>query len=80
YDLATIIGQPTAGTNGNVNYIILPGKYRVTWTGMRVRKHDGSELYGSGIQPDIFVERTIEGVIQQRDEFLERALMEIERE
>ena len=79
YNLATIIGQPTAGTNGNVNWLVLPGGYRISWTGMRVRKHDGTELSGSGILPDIPLERTIEGIIQQRDEFLERALQEIEK-
>jgi hypothetical protein len=79
YQLATIIGQPTAGTNGNVNRFALPGGYRISWTGMRVKKHDGRELSGSGIQPDIFVNRTIEGIIQGKDEYLERAMEEIKQ-
>jgi hypothetical protein len=42
YKLAEIVGQPTAGTNGNVNPFTLPGGFRVVWTGMKVLKHDGS--------------------------------------
>lgn len=74
YKLATIIGQPTAGTNGNVNIIRLPGNYMITWTGMRVVKHDGSQHHGVGIIPHIFLERTIKGVRESRDEFLEKAI------
>lgn len=74
YKLATIVGQPTAGTNGNINPFTLPGGYRVSWTGMKVQKHDGSPLHGVGIIPDVFVEKTIKGVRESRDEFLEKAL------
>jgi C-terminal processing protease CtpA/Prc len=74
YKLATIVGQPTAGTNGNVNPFTLPGGYRVIWTGMRVVKHDGSRHHGVGIIPHVRVERTIKGVKAGRDEFLEKAI------
>ncbi len=74
YKLATIIGQPTAGTNGNVNVIYLPGQYTVSFTGMRVVKHDGSQHHGVGIIPNIILNRTIKGVKEGRDEFLEKAI------
>ncbi|WP_018476233.1 S41 family peptidase [Pontibacter roseus] len=74
YKLATIVGQPTAGTNGNVNPFTLPGGYRISWTGMKVQKHDGSQLHGVGILPDVYVEKTIQGVREGRDEFLEKAI------
>ena len=74
YNLATIIGQPTAGTNGNVNLYYLPGGFRITWTGMKVLKHDGSQHHGIGILPDIYVEKTIQGVKDGNDEYLEKAL------
>ncbi len=74
YKLATIIGQPTAGTNGNVNPFTLPGNYRISWTGMKVVKHDGSQHHGIGILPNVYVEKTIQGVKEGRDEFLEKAL------
>ena len=74
YQLATIVGQPTAGTNGNVNPFSLPGRYNISWTGMKVLKHDGSQHHGIGILPDIYVEKTIQGIKDGRDEFLEKAL------
>jgi len=74
YDLGTIVGQPTAGVNGNVNPLTLPGGYRIAWTGMRVRKHDGSQHHLIGIRPDVSATRTIEGVRAGRDEVLERAV------
>ncbi|KPK01948.1 MAG: hypothetical protein AMS20_12710 [Gemmatimonas sp. SG8_28] len=74
YRLADIVGQPTAGANGNVNPFGLPGGFRVTWTGMKVTKHDGSQHHLVGIQPTIPTERTIQGIREGRDELLERAL------
>jgi C-terminal processing protease CtpA/Prc len=74
YKLAEIVGQPTAGTNGNINPIDLPGGFRVIWTGMRVLKHDGSQHHLIGIQPTVPVNRTIRGVAEGRDEFLEKAI------
>lgn len=74
YKLATIIGQPTAGANGNINPFRLHGGYNLSWTGMKVLKHDGSQHHGIGILPNIYVTKTIEGVIQCRDEFLEKAI------
>jgi C-terminal processing protease CtpA/Prc len=62
YHLGEIVGSPTAGTNGNVNPFTLPGGYRLTWTGMKVTKHDGSQHHGVGIQPTVPVSRTIQGV------------------
>jgi len=74
YKLAEIIGEPTAGTNGNVNPFTLPGNYRVVWTGMKVLKHDGSRHHGIGILPTTPVSQTIRGVTGRRDEQLERAV------
>jgi C-terminal processing protease CtpA/Prc len=74
YHLGEIVGQPTAGTNGNVNQLLLPGGYAISWTGMRVLKHDGSQHHLIGIQPTVPVERRIAAVRAGRDEYLEQAL------
>ena len=74
YNLATIIGQPTAGTNGNINPFKLPGGFSISWTGMKVVKHDRTQHHGVGIIPDIYVNKTIQGVKEGRDEFLEKAI------
>lgn len=74
YQLAAIVGEPTAGTNGNINPFTLPCGYRLSWTGMKVQKHDGSQHHGVGILPTIPVSRTVAGIAAGRDELLERAL------
>jgi C-terminal processing protease CtpA/Prc len=74
YGLGTLIGQPSSGTNGNVNRFNLPGEYQISFTGMRVLKHDGSPLHGIGFLPQVYVKRTIEGVKAGRDEYLEKAI------
>jgi len=75
--LAPIVGEPTAGTNGNVNPLVLPGGYTIRWTGMKVLKHDGSTHHGVGVQPTVPVRRTLAGVRGGRDEQLEAALREV---
>ncbi|RXJ44424.1 S41 family peptidase [Gelidibacter gilvus] len=74
YQLATIVGQPTAGTNGNINPFTLLGNIIINWTGRKVVKHDGSQHHGIGILPDIYVSKTINGVKLEKDEFLDKAI------
>ncbi|MBO9591978.1 MAG: hypothetical protein J7599_03650 [Niabella sp.] len=74
FKLATIVGQPTAGTNGNVNPFSLPGGYTISWTGMLVKNHDGSRHHLKGIIPDVPMERTINGIREGKDEFFDKAL------
>ncbi|MGB6866642.1 MAG: S41 family peptidase [Candidatus Aminicenantaceae bacterium] len=74
YKLGEIVGQPTAGTNGNINPFVLPGDFQIVWTGMKVLKHDGSQHHLIGIQPTVPAKRTIRGIIEGRDEFFEKAL------
>jgi len=74
YKLATLVGQPSAGTNGNINPFNLPGGYYVSWTGMKVLKHNGSQHHGIGILPNVYVTKTIQGIKDGRDEFLDKAI------
>jgi len=74
YHLGEIVGQPTAGANGNVNRATLPGGFTLTFTGMKVLKHDDSQHYLIGIRPTVPVARTRAAVIEGRDEALEKAL------
>jgi hypothetical protein len=74
YNLGEIVGETTAGTNGNVNIVPLPGGYRVVFTGMKTLKHDGSRHHGIGIAPTVPVSPTLAGIRAGRDEQLEKAL------
>jgi C-terminal processing protease CtpA/Prc len=70
----TFIGTPTAGANGDVTNMVLPGNLTVSFSGHDVRHADGRQLQRVGIQPTIRVERTIRGVIEGRDEILDAAI------
>lgn len=74
YKIGEIIGEATAGTNGNINPFTLPGGYNVVWTGMKVIKHDGTRHHGVGIRPTIPLQPTQAGIAAGRDELLERAI------
>ena len=69
-----IVGTPTAGTNGNANFLTVPSGFTISFTGMRVTRHDGTPLHLQGIQPTLIVEPTPAGIRAGRDEVLERAL------
>ncbi|MCB2083038.1 MAG: hypothetical protein KDD90_03160 [Sphingomonadaceae bacterium] len=75
--LGTIVGGRTAGANGNVAQFDLPGGYRIRFTGMKVVNRDGSQHHILGIEPDISVAPTIDGIRAGRDEVLERGLAEL---
>ncbi|HYC91094.1 MAG TPA: S41 family peptidase [Thermoanaerobaculia bacterium] len=79
YKLGTIVGETTAGTNGNINSVTLPGGYRVIFTGMKVLKHDGSRHHGIGIVPNVPVSPTAAGIRAGRDEQLEKAIEILEK-
>jgi hypothetical protein len=74
YKLGEIVGQPTGGTNGNVNPFELPGGYYCYWTGMKVLKQDGRQLHLIGVLPTVPLEPTIKDVAAGRDTLLEKAL------
>ena len=78
FKLAMLVGEPTAGCNGNANFLPMPGGGTLMWTGMRVTKHDGSQLYLHGYEPDVPVARTIEAIKAGRDEMVERAIAAIQ--
>jgi len=76
--LGPTVGSPTAGTNGNIVWIGLPGRYRVGMTAMKTLRKDGSRFHGLGLKPTVPVERTKEGIAENHDEILNRGLEVVE--
>jgi hypothetical protein len=73
--LGTVVGERTAGTNGNVASFLTPSGFNVGFTGMRVTRHDGrSPHHLIGVKPDVAVAPTIAGLRAGRDEVLEQGL------
>jgi C-terminal processing protease CtpA/Prc len=71
---STVIGSQTAGADGNVSAINLPGQIATRFTGLGVFYPDGTPTQRVGIVPDIVVKPTIRGLRDGRDEVLEAAL------
>jgi len=71
---ATVIGSQTAGVDGDVADIVLPGGLTSWMSGIGVYYPDGRETERIGIVPDIEVKPTIKGIREGRDELLEKAI------
>ena len=72
------VGSPSAGSNGDVTRLIIPGGLEVSFTGQGVRHADGRQLQRVGLRPHIGVAPTLTGLRAGRDEVLERALALVE--
>lgn len=68
------IGSPTAGADGNVGRIYLPGRILTYASFLGVWYFDNRQTQRIGLQPDIEVLPSIQGVREGRDELLEFAL------
>jgi len=69
-----VVGSQSAGANGDVLSIPLPGDVRASMSGIGFYYPDRKPLQRVGIIPDIEVKPTIKGVREGRDEVLEKAI------
>jgi C-terminal processing protease CtpA/Prc len=74
---AIVVGSTTAGADGNVSPIPLPGGLRGMFTGIGVFYPDKSPTQRVGIVPDVRVTPTIAGIRAGRDEVLEMAVRQV---
>jgi len=68
-----LLGQPTGGTNGEMNFAAIGRAYLLSWTGRRVVAR-GQPYQGTGLTPDIVVVPTRRQLARQQDAELLRAL------
>lgn len=69
-----VMGSMTAGADGNISKIVLPGNLWATFSGVGVYYPDKTETQQIGIVPDVEVKNTIQGIRDERDEVLEAAI------
>ncbi|MDR7857742.1 S41 family peptidase [Tissierella sp.] len=69
-----VIGSNSAGSNGEISSLYLPGYIRTQIPGLGVYYLDGGEIQRIGIEPDIVIHPTIEAIKEGRDELLEKAI------
>jgi C-terminal processing protease CtpA/Prc len=70
----TIIGSKTAGADGNVSSFDLPGGLSTGVSGIGIYFPNGDETQRKGIKPDIEIRPTLDGIKNNRDELLEKAM------
>lgn len=71
---AIVVGSTTAGADGNISPITLPGGLRTMISGIGVFYPDQRPTQRVGIVPDIVSVPTLAGIRSGRDEVLERGL------
>lgn len=69
-----VIGTNSAGADGNVSHLNLPGGIQTMFSGLGVYYPDGTETQRVGIIPDLYVWPTVKGICEGRDEILEKAI------
>jgi C-terminal processing protease CtpA/Prc len=74
---AIVVGSTTAGADGNMSSLMLPGGLRVGLSGIGVFYPDRRPTQQIGIVPDLEVRPTIAGIRARRDEVLEAALRKV---
>jgi C-terminal processing protease CtpA/Prc len=77
--LEAVVGQRSAGTNGNITGLSLPGGFVFLFTGMEVRNPDGSRFHGVGIEPDVEVETSAADLRDGIDRDLLEAIEQFDR-
>jgi len=76
---AIVVGSMTAGADGNVSQIALPGGLNTMISGIGVFYPDKKPTQRVGIVPDIEVKPTIAGIRAGRDAVLDEAVRQLLR-
>jgi C-terminal processing protease CtpA/Prc len=76
---AIVVGSTTAGADGNVSTVPLPGGLNSLFSGIGVFYPNHTPTQRVGIVPDVVATPTIAGIRAGRDEVLEEAVRLIER-
>jgi len=70
----TLIGRTTAGANGDVSTIYLPGGIKTRFSGLGVFYPDLSQTQRKGIKPDVKIEKSIVNLHNDSDDILDYAI------
>lgn len=71
---AIVVGSTTSGADGNVSQITLPGGINTLISGIGVYYPDGRETQRVGIIPDVEVSPSINGILTNQDDLLNKAI------
>ncbi|HVH68011.1 MAG TPA: S41 family peptidase [Gemmatimonadales bacterium] len=68
-----VIGEPSAGSPGDVGTFALPKSWSVQFSVTRHRSPDGTEFAGTGVKPDVLVVPTVNDLLASKEPALEKA-------
>ncbi len=68
------VGESTNGSNGDMTTLPLPDGNQVSFSSLGIYTVDGGQTQRIGLMPDIYVEETIAGLREGRDELIEAAI------
>jgi C-terminal processing protease CtpA/Prc len=74
---AVVVGSTTAGADGNVSRVLLPGGLSTLISGIGVYYPDRRPTQRIGIVPDVEVRPTVAGLRAGRDEVMEAAVRRV---
>lgn len=73
-DNVTTIGSQTSGADGNVSRIKMVGGHKTAFSGIGIFYPDKTEVQRKGVKIDLEIRPTIQGIIDGKDEVLEKAI------
>ncbi|WP_157805281.1 S41 family peptidase [Confluentibacter citreus] len=73
-DNVTTIGSQSSGADGNVSRIEMVGGYKTAISGIGIFYPDNTETQRKGVKIDVEIKPTIQGIIDGKDEVLEKAI------
>jgi carboxyl-terminal processing protease len=76
-NVVKVVGSQTAGADGNVSSIELPGGFFSYFSTLGVFYPDGTGAQRVGVKIDHFVKPTIKGMVENRDEVLDYVLQRL---
>ncbi|WP_420148466.1 S41 family peptidase [Spirosoma sp.] len=71
---AVVVGSTTAAADGNISPFELPGGLRTMISGIGVNYPDGRETQRIGVGVDVEMHPTRKGIMDERDELLDKAI------
>jgi len=69
-----VIGSTTAGADGNVSGIVLPGGINTMISGLGVLYPDNTETQRKGVKIDYVIQPSVKGILAGKDELLDKAV------
>jgi hypothetical protein len=70
----TVLGSNSIGADGNCAYLPMPGGATLRFTNFGAYTPEGGQTQRIGLSPDIYIEQTIAGIRDGRDELMEAAV------